>query len=268
MRGKNAQDVQYIKAKRVVTPSAEDETSLKGEGRYRGPGGRVVPFTYSCAINTKTGATSGVVFRELAAVTEEKPFQPDLTHVSVADCDSAAVASLKSKNPRANGVDNGAFGVQVRNADGLIVTPPQTEMARSKGYPVIIDYFEKGLKIIGPGTGVARAFMQKNPNTLKIFLMGYLDGVKRSLDDPTYAKSVLAQSSKITDQKLVEESYQEGVKVWNKDMTVDPEAIKLVLEQSTVPKANELDVKRFFDNTLIKEVNRDYASKLFPGQVK
>jgi hypothetical protein len=101
MRGKNAQDVQYIKAKRMVTPSAEDETSLKGEGRYRGPGGRIVPFTYSCAINTKTGATSGVVFRELAAVAEDKPFQPDLTHVSVADCDSAAVASLKSKNPRA-----------------------------------------------------------------------------------------------------------------------------------------------------------------------
>jgi hypothetical protein len=29
-----------------------------------------------------------------------------------------------------------------------------------------------------------------------------------------------------------------------------------------------LDVKRFYDNTLIREVNRDYASKLFPGQVK
>src|SRR6185312_7828447 len=78
----------------------------------------------------------------------------------------------------------------VGNADGVIITPPQTEMARSKGFPVIIDFYEKGLKIIGPGTGVARAFMQKNPNTLKIFLMGYLDGVKRSLDDPAYAKNV------------------------------------------------------------------------------
>jgi ABC-type nitrate/sulfonate/bicarbonate transport system substrate-binding protein len=156
----------------------------------------------------------------------------------------------------------------VGNADAMIVTPPQTEMARGKGFPIIIDYFEKGLKIIGPGTGVARAFVQKNPNTLKIFLMGYLDGVKRSLDDPAYAKNVLAQSSKITDQKLVEDSYQDGVKVWNKDMTVDPEAIKLVLEQSTVAKAAELDLKRFFDNSLIREVNRDYGAKLFPGQVK
>jgi ABC-type nitrate/sulfonate/bicarbonate transport system substrate-binding protein len=156
----------------------------------------------------------------------------------------------------------------LNNADALIVTPPQTEMAKSKGYPVIIDFFQRGLKIIGPGTGVARSFVQKNPNTLKIFLMGYLDGVKRAIDDPRAAKQVEAFYTKVTDPKLLEESYQEGKKVWNKDMTVDGDAIKLVLEQSTVAKAADLDPRRFFDNTLIKEVNRDYASKLFPGQVR
>jgi len=154
------------------------------------------------------------------------------------------------------------------NADGVIVTPPQSEMARSKGFPVIIDFFERGLKIIGPGTGVARSFVQKNPNTLKIFLMGYLDGVKRAIDDPAYAKQIESQFTKVTDPKLLEDGYKEAMKVWNKDMTVDPEAIKVVLEQSTVPKAAEFDPRRIFDNTLIREVNRDYGSKLFPGQVK
>jgi len=156
----------------------------------------------------------------------------------------------------------------LNNADGLIVTPPQTEMAKSKGYPVIIDYYDRGLKIIGPGTGVARSFVQKNPNTLKIFLMGYLDGVKRALEDPTTAKQIESHYTKVTDPKLLEVSYQDGRKVWNKDLTVDPEPIRTVLEQSPVAKAAELDLRRFFDNTLIKEVNRDYASKLFPGQVK
>lgn len=154
------------------------------------------------------------------------------------------------------------------NADGVIITPPQTEIAKSKGYPVVIDFFQRGLKIIGPGTGVARAFAQKNPNTLKIFLMGYLDGIKRAIEDPRAAKQVESHYSKLTDPKILEDSFQEGKKVWNKDMTVDADAIKLVLEQSTVAKASELDPRRFFDNTLIKEVNRDYASKLFPGQVK
>jgi ABC-type nitrate/sulfonate/bicarbonate transport system substrate-binding protein len=154
------------------------------------------------------------------------------------------------------------------NADGLIVTPPQSEMARTNGYPIIIDYFEQGFKIVGPGTGVSRAFMQKYPNTLKIFLMGYLDGVKRSIDDPAYAKKIEARYTKISDAKLLDESYREGIKVWNKDMTVDAGAVRVVLEHSSNPKARDLDPKRFFDNTLIREVNRDYGSKLFPGEVK
>ena len=154
------------------------------------------------------------------------------------------------------------------NADGLIVTPPQSDLARSKGFPVVIDYYAQGLRIVGPGSGVARSFVQKNPNTLKIFLMGYLDGVKRSIDDPAFANKINSHYTKLSDPKLLEESYQEGLKVWNKDMTVEPEAIRVVLEQSNNPKAIEMDPKRFFDNSLIREVNRDYASKLFPGEVK
>jgi NitT/TauT family transport system substrate-binding protein len=154
------------------------------------------------------------------------------------------------------------------NADGLIITPPQSEMARSKGFPVIVDYYERGFRIVGPGTGLARSFMQKNPNTLKIFLMGYLDGVKRAIDDPAFAKQIEEKYTKISDPKLLEESYQEGLKVWNKDMTVDGEAVRVVLEHSNNPKAAELDPKRFYDNTLIREVNRDYGSKLFPGHIK
>jgi hypothetical protein len=102
MRGREAQDVQFAKTRRTLAPSSDDETSLKGEGRYRGASGRVMPFTYGCALNTKTGATSGVVFRELASATaaEEKAWQPNLTNVSPDACEGAAAANLKQKNPR------------------------------------------------------------------------------------------------------------------------------------------------------------------------
>jgi len=55
------------------------------------------------------------------------------------------------------------------NADAMINTPPQSDMAKQKGYPVIIDYYKEGLKIIGPGTAVTREFTQKNPSTVKAF---------------------------------------------------------------------------------------------------
>ena len=66
--------------------------------------------------------------------------------------------------------------------------------------------------------------------------MGYLDGVKRAIDDPAFAMKINSQYTKITDTQTSRGEPSEGVKVWNKDMTVDPAAIKVVLEQSTVRK--------------------------------
>src|SRR6266403_445347 len=156
----------------------------------------------------------------------------------------------------------------VGNADGLVISPPQTELAKQQGYPVIIDYYKEGLKIVGPGTSVTREFFQKYPNTMKAYLMAYLDGLKRAIDDEAYAKQIESKYTKISDPKILNENYQQGLRVWNKDMTVDPVAIRVVLDDSSDPKAKSADPKRFYDNSLIEAVNREYASKLFPGDVR
>jgi ABC-type nitrate/sulfonate/bicarbonate transport system substrate-binding protein len=156
----------------------------------------------------------------------------------------------------------------VGNAEGLIITPPATETARKQGYPVIVDYYKDGLKIIGPGTAVTRDFAQKYPNALKAYLRACLDGVKRALDDEEFAKKVDAKYEKISEAQTLSENYQQGMRVWNKDMTVDPAAIRLVLDDSSDPKAKSADPKAFYDNSIIEAVNRDYAVKLFPGAVK
>jgi ABC-type nitrate/sulfonate/bicarbonate transport system substrate-binding protein len=162
-----------------------------------------------------------------------------------------------------------AFGTFLAgNADALIVTPPQSDVARSKGYPVIIDYYERGLKIIGPGTAVTREFFQKHPNTLRVFLMAYLDGVKRCVDDRLFADKINSKHSRTSDPQVLEENYQTGLKVWNKNMRVDPEAIRIVLEGSANPQAKDADPRRFYDNSIIEAINREYASQLFPGEVK
>jgi len=154
------------------------------------------------------------------------------------------------------------------NSDGLVISPPQTELAKQQGYPIIIDYFKEGLKIIGPGTSVTREFLQKHPNTIKAFLMSYLDGVKRAIDDEEFARKIESKYTKISDAKILAENYQQGLRVWNKDMTVDAAAIRVVLDDSSDAKAKSADPKRFYDNSLIQAVNRDYAAKLFPGEIK
>ncbi|MSP41538.1 MAG: ABC transporter substrate-binding protein [Deltaproteobacteria bacterium] len=154
------------------------------------------------------------------------------------------------------------------NSDAMINTPPQADMAKQNGYPVIVDYYKEGLKIIGPGTAVTREFTQKNPNTVKAFLMGLLDGVKRAIDDEAYASKLESKYSKLTDAKILADNYQQGLRVWNKDMTIDPAAIRAVLDDAPDGKGKGVDPKRFYDNSFIQAVNRDHASKLFPADVK
>jgi hypothetical protein len=118
MRGHDAQDVQFTKDKRVLAPTTGEETDVKGAGRYRGPGGASMPFTYGCAFNPKTGATSGIVFRDAAAqrATEEKPWQPDLLSVSPEACETAVAAALKNKHPRVGRIAFGSDSRQLKPA--------------------------------------------------------------------------------------------------------------------------------------------------------
>lgn len=110
MRGRDAKEVQFIAARRVLTPQADDETAIRGEGRYRAASGAGVGFTYGCAYNAANDGTSGVVFREIGGqrAAADKPFDPDLTNVSPQACESAAAAALKKLHPRVGRINFGS----------------------------------------------------------------------------------------------------------------------------------------------------------------
>jgi hypothetical protein len=124
MRGREAQEVQFLGTKRALTPVSDDETGVKGEGRYRSKSGSTMPFTYSCYYNLKTGATSGVVFRDAgAAVAAAEPaWQPDLTNISPEACEAAAAANLKERHPRVGRITLGSDSRRMRpGTNGRIV---------------------------------------------------------------------------------------------------------------------------------------------------
>jgi hypothetical protein len=113
IRGRSAQDVQFVGSKRAIAPTPDSKIGVKGEGIYRAAGGSGVPFTYSCAFDTETGATSGVVFRD-AAPRQAAPApvaEPDITLVSPEACEAATAGALKEKFPRVGRI---AFDVGTR----------------------------------------------------------------------------------------------------------------------------------------------------------
>lgn len=135
VRGKDVQEVQLIGGKRVLSQVGDDETSVRGEGRYRG-NGRVTPFSYGCSVNNKSGSATGVVFRETGPdTTREQPaWQPDLTHVSPVACESATAALLKNKHPRVARISLDAETRQLRRGpDDRIVLEGHGAVQRAPG---------------------------------------------------------------------------------------------------------------------------------------
>lgn len=117
MRGRDAKEVQFVAARRVLSPQSDDETAIRGEGRYRAAGGASVSFTYGCAYSAASDSTSGVVFRETGgqrAAAAEKAFDPDLTNVSPQACESAVAAALKKLHPRVGRINFGSDSRRVQ----------------------------------------------------------------------------------------------------------------------------------------------------------
>lgn len=116
MRGREAQEVQFVGTKRALTPVSDDETGVKGEGRYRSSAGRTMPFSYSCYYNLKSGETSGVVFRDagVGEAAAEPAWQPDLSSVSPEACEAAAAANLKERHPRVGRITLGSDSRRMR----------------------------------------------------------------------------------------------------------------------------------------------------------
>ena len=102
MRPRDAQQLEFIAAKRVLVPTQNDEVGVKGEGRYRRAAGGTVSFTYSCAFNFKTGKASGALFNEVgpSPASNAPAWQPDMSRLSPEDCELTVAALLRDKHPK------------------------------------------------------------------------------------------------------------------------------------------------------------------------
>ena len=105
LHGRDFRDVRFDAARRQVALADADDAAVRGEGRWTGGGG-IATFRYSCAYNAKTGEASGVVLNETrparaaGAAAADASWEPDMTKVTPAACESAAAAQIKERNPR------------------------------------------------------------------------------------------------------------------------------------------------------------------------
>lgn len=95
-----------FKSAPTVQPSLPSDTQivLSGEGRWRAAdGAHVVRFT--CYVDRETFETVGLVMKDATPAPAKppparKPAEPDISHLSIASCESGAVQALQKRWPQ------------------------------------------------------------------------------------------------------------------------------------------------------------------------
>ena len=76
-----------------------------------------------------------------------------------------------------------------------------------------------------------RSYAEKNPDLVKRFIKSLAEAMKRLHDDKDFAMNSLGQYTKVTDPKMLEESYRFGIDSFFKDFKTPPDGIRLMVDQ-------------------------------------
>jgi ABC-type nitrate/sulfonate/bicarbonate transport system substrate-binding protein len=172
------------------------------------------------------------------------------------------------------GVPESAAALASGAVAAATVLPPQSLMLKDKGYRELVglkELRELNIPFVENGVGVRRSFAVKNPDLVKRFLKASLEALKRVFDDKNYTMKVLGQYTKITEPKLLEDSYEWAAAAFVKDPRVPPEAVKALSDKMVELKmvdaaaAARTPITSYFDNQYIEALEKEgFLKKLWP----
>ena len=154
------------------------------------------------------------------------------------------------------------------------VLPPQSLMLKEKGFRELVglkELKELNIPFVEDGLAVRRSFANKNPDVVKRFLKASLEGLKRVLEDKKFTMKILGQYTKITDPKLLEDSYDWASAAFVKDPRVPLDAEKALVDQMVTLKmvdaaaAAKTPTTAYFDNQYVEALEKEgFLRKLWP----
>jgi ABC-type nitrate/sulfonate/bicarbonate transport system substrate-binding protein len=172
------------------------------------------------------------------------------------------------------GISESAAAIASGAVAAATVLPPQSLMLKDKGFRELVglkELKELNIPFVENGLTVRRSFANKNPDVVKRFIKASLEGLKRVLEDKAFTMKVLAQYTKITDPKLLEDSYLWAANSFVKDPRIPLDAEKALVDQMVTLKlvdgaaAAKIPTTAYFDNQYVESLDKEgFLKKLWP----
>jgi NitT/TauT family transport system substrate-binding protein len=147
-----------------------------------------------------------------------------------------------------------------------MVPAPQSIMLREKGYRELVgvkQFREWNIPVVENGVAARRSFIDKNPSVAKRFIRSAFEGIQSIYANKELAIKTLAKYTKITDEKILDESYRFSVEALSKEGFMPTEAFTALVEQLLGQKQiDEAASKKtpgtaYFDNRFVNELEKE-----------
>jgi len=164
------------------------------------------------------------------------------------------------------GIPESAAALMSGNVAAAMVPPPQSVMLREKGFRELVgvkQFREWSIPVVENGVASRRSYAEKNPDVVKRFIRAAFEGIRQIYNNKELTMKTLAKYTKITDQKLLDESYRFSVEALSKDAFMPAEAFNALVEQMVSQKsidaaaAKKIPVSAYFDNRYVDELEKE-----------
>ena len=145
-------------------------------------------------------------------------------------------------------------------ASAMVVSPPSLFKAEALGLRTLVDFGELNFAFPGSIIIARRSYIAEQRNTVKRFLMAYIEGLHLFKTNKKLAVQVMQKYMKLNDMDLLSKSHDYYVK----NMLVVP-LTEAVAVKNAFPadRAVTLKPEDFYDNSLLREiVNSGYVDKV------
>jgi len=155
-------------------------------------------------------------------------------------------------------------GITQGNADAGIFTSPTTLKARQAGLKELINVTEQNIPMIHAAFASTKDYLKTQPDNVRRFLQGYLEGIKVARADPELAKQMIGKYTKTTDRDDLEDSYRTFLPAWEKVPAVPRAAVQTMLNFATHPAAKTAKAETFIDNSILLELDKSsFVERLY-----
>jgi len=181
--------------------------------------------------------------------------------------DALAYYGLKESDYKivyVGGTDARVQALQQGLVDASIISPPNGLIAQKLGFKEVLNLMQMKLPFGYLGIGAKDSWVRQNRDAVRNFLRGYLEGLALCRRDREYAIRLIGKFSRIDDREILLESYRTSIPHIPERPYVKKEIVEAALKLSKREAARNADVEKFYDNSVVKEIEASgFIASLF-----